>query len=155
MGRRLQSTLPMFPSLLEQTCNNDVKQKLHDRQMKQKFYYDRTTKRLLPLKSNDVVRFKHNNSWKQAVVVGSHFTPRSYTIQTTNGTKSYEQIPPNISHWHDDDDESSTVTQQTVANMSDNSAMATPVVPVVPPLIEKGSRFGRLIRPPVRYGEDI
>ena len=30
MGRRLQSALPMLPSLLEQTCNNDVKQKLHD-----------------------------------------------------------------------------------------------------------------------------
>ena len=69
--------------------------------------------------------------------------------------KSYKQIPPNISHWYDDDDESSTVTQQTVANMSDNSAMATQVVPVVPPLIEKRSRCGRLIRPPVRYGEDI
>ena len=60
MGRRLQSALPMFPSLLEQTYNNDVKQKLRDRQMKQKFYYDRTAKRLSPLKSNDVVRFKHN-----------------------------------------------------------------------------------------------
>ena len=30
MGRRLQSALPRFPSLLEQTCNNDMKQKLHD-----------------------------------------------------------------------------------------------------------------------------
>ena len=165
MGRRLQSALPMFPSLLEQTCNSNVKQKLNDRQMKQKFYYDRIAKQLLPLKSNDVVRFKHNNSWKQAVVVGSHFTPRSYTIRTTNGTilrrnrrylkKMYEQIPPNISQWHDDDDESSTVTQQTVVNMSDNSAMALPVVPVVPPLIEKRSRYGRLIRLPVRYGEDM
>ena len=155
----------MFPLLLEQTCNNDVEQKLHDRQMKQKFYYDRTAKRLPPLKSNDVIQFKHNNSWKQTVEVGSHFTLRSYAIQTTDGTilrrnrrylkKSYEQIPPNISHWYDDNDESSTVTQQTMANMSDNSAMATPVVPVVPPLIEKRSRYGRLICPPVRYSEDI
>ena len=167
MSRRLQSALPMLPSLLEQTCNNDMKQKFHDRQMKQKFYYDRTAKQLPPLKSNDVVRFKHNNSWKQAVVVGSHFTPRSYIIQTTNGTilrrnrrhlkKSYEQTPPNISHWYDDDDESSTVTQQvlclqTMANISHNSATASPVVP---PIIKKRSRYGRLIRPPVRYAEDI
>ena len=133
--------------------------------MKQKFYYDRTAKQLPPLKSNDVVRFKHNYSWKQAVVVGSHFTPRSYTIQTTNGTilrrnrrhlkKLCHQIPPNISHWYDDDDESSTVTQQTEANMSDNSAMAKSVVPVVRPLIEKRFRYGRLIRPPVRYVEDM
>ena len=111
------------------------------------------------------MRFKHNKSWKQAVVVGSHFAPQSYTIQTTDGTilrrnrhhlkKSYEQIPPNISHWYDDDNEGSTVIQQTVADMSDNLAMATPVVPVVPPLIEKRSRYGRLIHLPVRYGEDI
>ena len=29
MGRRLQSTLPMLPSLLEQNCNKGVKEKLH------------------------------------------------------------------------------------------------------------------------------
>ena len=40
------------------------------------------------------------------------------------------------------------ITQQTVANMSDNLAIATPVVP---PIIEKRFRYGRL----VRYGEDI
>ena len=70
MGRRLQSALPMLPSLLEQTCNNVVKQKLHNQQMKQKFYYDRTAKELPPLKSNDVVRFMHKDSWKQAVASG-------------------------------------------------------------------------------------
>ena len=29
MGRRLQSTLPMLPSLLEQNANKEVKEKLH------------------------------------------------------------------------------------------------------------------------------
>ena len=132
-----------------------------------KFYYDGTAKQLPPLKSNDIVRFKHNNSWKQTVGVGSHFKPRSYTIQAIDGMilrrirchlkKLYEQMPANILHWYDDNDESSTVTQQavypqTMVNMSDNLAAASPVVP---PIIKKRSRYERLIRPPIRYGEDI
>ena len=55
MGRKLQSTLPMLPSLLEQSCNEEVKEKLHGRQVQQKHYYDKTAKQLPPLKPNDVV----------------------------------------------------------------------------------------------------
>ena len=130
MGRRLQSTLPMLPSLLEQNANKEVKEKLHKRQKQQKYYYDKTAKQLPPLKPNDVVRFKHKSYWKPAVVMGIHSSPRSYTIRTTDGTfirrnrrhlkKTDEQRPPSESYWYEEDQDSSggTLSQQQVVWMA-------------------------------------
>ena len=161
MGRRLQSTLPMFPSLLERQCNKDTKEKLLSRQAQQKYYYDKDAKRLPPLKPKDVVRFIYKAFWKPAVVIDIHSAPRSYIIRTADGTilrrnrrhlrKTYEQRPADQSYWYDDD-ESETVSQQTVPPC-DTTTTSTAVSLASP--VERRSRYGRLIQPPVRYGDGM
>ena len=168
MGIRLQSTLPMLPSLLEQNSNKEVKEKLHKRQKQQKYYYDKTAKQLPPLKPNDVVRFKHKSYWKPAVVIGIHSSPRSYTIRMTDGTvirrnrrhlkKTDEQRSPSESYWYEEDQDSSSSTlsqqQQVVLPQTMDGMSNTSTTVPVPPPVERRSRYGRIIRPPVRYGDE-
>ena len=59
MGRRLRSSLPMISSTLKPTSADHVKEKLMEWQVRQKGYYDRSSKVLLPLKPKDSVRYKH------------------------------------------------------------------------------------------------
>ena len=161
MGRRLQSTLPMLPSLLEQQCNKDTKEKLLSRQTQQKYYYDKDAKQLPALKPKDVVRFKYKAFWKPAVVIDTHSAPRSYIIRTADGTilrrnrrhlrKTYEQRPADQSHWYDDD-ETEIIPQQTVPP---HDTTTTSIAISSAPPSERRSRYGRLIRPPVRYGDEM
>ena len=161
MGRKLQSTLPMLPSLLEQQCNKDTKEKLLSRQTQQKYYYDKDAKQLPALKPKDVVRFKYKAFWKPAVVIDTHSAPRSYIIRTADGTilrrnrchlrKTYEQRPADQSHRYDDD-ETEIIPQQTVPP---HDTTTTSIAISSAPPSERRSRYGRLIRPPVRYGDEM
>ena len=54
MSRRLQSTLPMTHSLLTPTINEDVTERLKDRQEKQQVYYNRGARPLPPLSEGDI-----------------------------------------------------------------------------------------------------
>ena len=69
--------------------------------------------------------------------------------------KTHEQKPADQSYSYDDDI-SETIPQQTVAphEMTSMSNTLTAVSSSAPP-IERRSRYGRLIRPPVRYGDEM
>ena len=87
-GRPIKTTLPMV-----QTCtphNEDVKYELSQRQEYQKMYYDlQGTKELPPLNSGDPVMLQDALSmqWKPGTVVTPSKEPRSYVVQTTDGTR--------------------------------------------------------------------
>ena len=86
MSRRLRSTLPMTPSMLQPHVNVNIKEKLKHRQNTQKNYYNKTTKSLPTLKPNDTVRYQNRQSWEPAMVLNHHPAPRSYNIRTAEGT---------------------------------------------------------------------
>lgn len=89
MGRRTKTQLPttqrlLAPKIIEPSI---VQKQLNKEKAKQKFYYDRHTKPLPPLKAGDRVMVKpHDNSvWKPATVTATLKEPRSYSVTTQDG----------------------------------------------------------------------
>ena len=99
--------------------------------------------------------------------MGIHSSPCSYTIRTTDGTvirrnrrhskKTDEQRPPSESYWYKEDQDSSGGTlsqqQQVVVLQTMDGMSNTSITVPVPPPVERRSRYGRIIHPPVRYGD--
>jgi len=88
MSRRLRTSLPIVKGLLQPTALNlkEVRKRMELGKRTQKYHYDRQGAKELPqLKMGDHVRVKpdgYNKSWKAAVVVRKHETPRSYVVDT-------------------------------------------------------------------------
>ena len=91
MSRRLRSALPIVqhklaPSVINgaQFYTNRQRQQQH-----QKRYYDKTARSLSPLQKGEIARFKldPNSKWTKGKVVQPHVTPRSYIIETKDGTQ--------------------------------------------------------------------
>ncbi|KAL7858896.1 hypothetical protein SRHO_G00140430 [Serrasalmus rhombeus] len=87
MGRRLRSNLPIQEKLLKTKEGEKVKRYKEQQKAKQKFYYDRGTQNLPELHTGDKVRLKDKaNTWSQKATVLKEIQPRSYNIQTEDGT---------------------------------------------------------------------
>ena len=76
----------MIPTCLDTATSTKTRDDLVKQQQWSQVYYNKQSKTLSQLKSNDVVRVKHGNRWEKAVVVNTHMTPRSYIIKTADGT---------------------------------------------------------------------
>jgi len=59
-----------------------VRKNLSNRQVKQKQYFDRGTRKLPELKKNERVRIRQDSKWQPAVVLDKLQQPRSYIVQT-------------------------------------------------------------------------
>ena len=163
MGRHLRSCLPMLPWTLEPENDAQVKEKLVERQAGQKRYYDKSSKPLPPLKPNDHVRYRDGSIWKPAIVMSTHAAPHSYIIQTFNGTilrrnrrhlkRTAEQVTITASY---DDEED--VSQDDVVNgqhLHEPSMHPEPDNNPIPPSVsERRSRYGRVIKCPIRYPDN-
>ena len=155
MSRRLRTQMPTIPTLLKPTISEGIRERLTHRQQKQKGLYDRGAKPLPDLAPGDNVRYRVNKAWKPATVIKRHENPRSYYIQTNHGTVirrnryHLKRINEAVAPTQDSiDDECSVDT-------SDNRP--SPEVPPPPELSqpdERRSRYGRIIRPPIRYQTD-
>ena len=86
MSRHLHSALPMTSTLLQPSFVEGIKEKLEQRQQRQKDTYDKRTKPLPNLHPNETVRYQMGRTWKPATIICEHPSPRSYTIQTPQGT---------------------------------------------------------------------
>ena len=88
MGRRLRTTVPQTTDMLIPQWYNpqDILTKLKERQGKQKFYHDKSSKPLKPLKEGESVRVQQGKLWKPAEVLQKLPEPRSYLIKSGGGT---------------------------------------------------------------------
>lgn len=103
-SRRLRTKIPTTAQSLLPATTNQHKQ-LEERQQRQKQYYDAGSRDLQPLQPGDVVRVKNDGQWQGGKVVSLHELPRSYIVQTENGSllrrnrrhliKTSEE-PPNV-----------------------------------------------------------
>ena len=158
MSRRLHSNLPMMSSLLSPQVNTNIQKQLEKRQQKQRQYYNRGTRSLLPLSPGDAVRYKTGSKWQPAIVISTHTIPRSYIIRATNGNivrrnrrhlKRTVEVLPELNYSIDDDEEMAENLQESLVSSrgfeqtqpSQSSEVAT----------ERVSRYGRHIRVPERY----
>lgn len=89
MSRRLRSTLPVRPDLLQPNLINPqtIHEKLRLKQQKQKTQYDQHSKQLPSLHAGEAVRIQHHGSWKPAIVSEPADTPRSYHVETPEGVR--------------------------------------------------------------------
>jgi len=89
-SRKLRGMLPMCNNSLKPKVMSKVKKCLVDKQARQKSYYDRQTRHLRPLKTNELVLFKtFNNSWAKGHIVKPHIHPRTYVVQSEQTGKLF------------------------------------------------------------------
>nr|AAI24691.1 Zgc:153522 [Danio rerio] len=86
MKRKLRTTLPSHTSdKLKQKNPAKIEHNWQKQKMKQKSFYDRTTKHLSPLTSNNQVRVEDADGWSTKATVLQEVAPRSYTVKTDDG----------------------------------------------------------------------
>ena len=153
----------MLPWTLEPPNAAQVKDKLIKRQVAQKHYYDKSSKPLPPLKPNEHVRYRDGLIWKPAIVMSTHAAPHSYIIQTQNGTilrrnrrhlkRTAEQVP--ITQSYDDEEDASQDNVVNGQNLNERSVHPEPDNNPIPLSVpERRSRYGRLIKCPIRYPDN-
>ena len=157
MGRNLRSSLPMLPSQLTPPNSSTVRQKLQVCQSQQKHNFDKTSKTLPPLKPNERVRYKCGSKWKPAIVVVKHVSPRSYVVKNNNGTflrrnrrhlkKTLESSPRLLRYVEDREGED--VAPTVMHNGNTRFDQSVPLPPSSSSV--RQSRYGRTIRPRIRY----
>ena len=84
-SRELRSKLPVQESTLQPRVV-EREREMRDRQKRQKYHFDGNAKPLPPLLDSDVVRLRHNNEWTQAIVRQTDVAPRSYVVETQDGS---------------------------------------------------------------------
>ncbi|XP_041350871.1 uncharacterized protein K02A2.6-like [Gigantopelta aegis] len=93
MGRRPRNKLPTTRSMLQPTSYNrhEVNRRLVFAKVRQKYYYDHSgTRELPPLHPGEHVRIAPlpgTKEWIPGVVESHHSTPRSYVVQSTDGSR--------------------------------------------------------------------
>ncbi|CAB4000248.1 Hypothetical predicted protein [Paramuricea clavata] len=88
MSRRLRPVVPTTKSLLQpKVIDEDLaSSKLITKKTFQKLYYDRGSKELPTISQGEQVRIKQGKIWNPAVVTSQAHTPRSYIVQSPDGS---------------------------------------------------------------------
>lgn len=170
LGRLTKTKLPINPEKLVRACLDEkiVQKKISDKKVKQKEYFDRKTRKLSTLNTGDKVMFKKEASnWVYGEIVEA-VNDRSYLIKScagkifrrnrrlivkTNNTAEEDTDPYDF---FDDQDDNILVEGQ----QPDETQRNLPQQDISienPPLATAASnqtttRYGRIIRPPNRYG---
>ena len=89
MSRKLRTRPPTSKSLLQPQPRSTslIRHNVLTRQQRQKAFYDRGTRPLSKLHEGEPVRMKRGREWTPAVVVKQHQAPRSYIVDTPDGTQ--------------------------------------------------------------------
>ena len=114
------------------------------------------------MKTNDVVRLKHGNRWKKAVVLSKHTAPRSYILKTVDGAvlrrnrRHLRHTKESFTVVNDDyiDDDESHTCEGEISRSTENYQVTSDQSNTAMPLTnmsETRTRYGRIIRPPLRY----
>uniref|UniRef100_A0A9J7ZGX9 Integrase catalytic domain-containing protein n=1 Tax=Cyprinus carpio carpio TaxID=630221 RepID=A0A9J7ZGX9_CYPCA len=83
MNRKLCDTLPKL-SFKRENKSLTLKEMQHQKR-KQKEFYDKGSRQLIPLSEQDVVRIEEPTEWRKKAVVLKEVNPRSYLVQTEYG----------------------------------------------------------------------
>ena len=159
LGRRLKTNLPTTSPLLKPDNADVVKQKLQNRQNKQKEHHDKTTSKvpLKPFKVGDEAVMRHDNKeqWRHVTIKKQHETPRSYVVETPEG-KVYRRNRKHLRHTA-----SKPINRELYdfeiqpQNESPNVVSKTPPqqqTPATETMVK--TRSGRIVKPPERYGHE-
>ena len=80
--------LPTTAALLHPQGSAEVKNALEKKKEKEKQYYDKHCGKELPsLHTSDVIRMQKGRKWEPATVLYKHQSPRSYVVETPEGSR--------------------------------------------------------------------
>ena len=79
-SRSLRTKLLLIPAIVS------PRGQLSEHQEQYKKYFDRNTKALPPLHSDDVVRVKHHSEWLRGRIIRPHDAPLSYVVECEEGS---------------------------------------------------------------------
>ena len=126
LGRMLKTTVPTTAPLLTPENSKEIQNKLKNRQVKQKKYFDHGKKFMPQLQKGQsvVIQIERNKCWEPATVLKKkHFMPRSYIIEGDNGgvyrQNRYHLRPTRASFPVPNDDQEMPPNEP--ANINDNN----------------------------------
>ena len=158
--RKLRTKLPCKKSLLKPRLQSkDTRNKLIVRQQKQKFYHDKNAKPLKELDVGDTVRLRREKEWIPAKVVEKDKHPRSYHVTTEQGT-TYRRNRRDIVKTNEDpvvikehlNFENEMLDSEKPECQSEKVQVR--ISPSRIPVPEYRTRSGRLVKKPIRYGQN-
>lgn len=171
LGRAIKTTLPTTCSFLKpvQVDAKEVHSKLVRKNLDVKNLYDRSSQELPPLNEGDNVMIKCGKVWEPGIVVRKHEAPRSYIVKQVNGNEvrrnrkflrrtlnkvqlsSYENLDPFPNEFVGPNHRVDHSTPTVQPNPPQTPNLAQPQNH--PDLTVNRSRFGRVIKRPVRFYE--
>ena len=145
MGRRTRTLLPTSPKLLKPTYNTDtIRPCLEEKQNKQKLYYDKTAKALEPLLPGEQVRLRNEakGTWTPATVKQVANEPRSYVVESSGreyrrNRRDLLKVPTESHQISNAEPTVEPIELTRTHNPTGNPPVTT--------------RYGRVIKPPVRF----
>lgn len=157
LGRRLKTMLPVAAKLLKPgDFPKNIHTKLQKRQKQQKYYFDKRAGQNLPtLNPNDAVMMKTGDKWSRARVVSIHQNPRSYIVETAEGTRyrrnRYHLRPTKCPPLQPRTVEHSRRPHAHVKPTCSVHANTQPAPTFVPRETVVKTRYGRTVKTPLKY----
>lgn len=146
LGRKIQGNLP---SLITRGDNDDVVERLKERQDLQKFYFDQNTRVLPDLLPGQSINIQNPSTrrWEPATIKEKLELPRSYTVVTSSGG----ELRRNRSHIRETTSSPPKQSQpMTISKSPEDCSSAKDTQPTTPPGT-KVTRSGRIVQPPDRF----
>ena len=135
------------------------------RQQKQKFYHDKNAKPLKELDVGDTVRLRREKEWIPAKVVEKDKHPRSYHVTTEQGTTyrrnrrdivKTNEAPVVVKEHLNFESEQSESNEMLDSERPEceSEKVQVRISPSRIPVPEYRTRSGRLVKKPIRYGQN-
>lgn len=160
MNRRLKDKIPMSANLLKPAIISDSREMLQQRQHRQKYFYDRGSRKNRNYHVGDNVRLHRGKVWDAAIITGQHDTPKSFYVTTSDG-ETYRRNQRFLNPWskpvqimpHSDDTytqtDKSETSQAVTLKPKLSKFVSPPDVPQEPQQPISPRRSGRTRVPPV------
>lgn len=129
MNRSTRSIIPVYHATLEPSVPIDARNEIIKQKDRQKYYYDRTSKKLPLIEAGETIRVQDKGRWNKARVECKAGTPESYIITAENGReyrrnrrdllKTNETEPLQITRYIEPDTTNTQESKET--NLSNNT----------------------------------
>ncbi|XP_045459304.1 uncharacterized protein K02A2.6-like [Melitaea cinxia] len=127
--------------------NRNLREKLIEKQNKDKYFYNRNKKDLRPIETGEGVLFRIGRFWKKGIIKGKT-NDRTYKIANENGRifvrNRFHIKPLNMIPFYIPD----------VDNQESDAIQPSQQQPSSPSTSYYTTSYGRVVRPPVRYGQE-
>lgn len=146
-NRKIRGIIPINQKCFYPKVNRNLRDKLIEKQCKDRYFYNRNKKDLRPIETGEGVLFRIGRFWKKGIIKGKT-NDRTYKIANENGRifirNRFHIKPLNIVPFYIPD----------VDNQESDAIQPSQQQPSSPSTSYYTTSYGRVVRPPVRYGQE-